>query len=157
MKRNITVKGKRGIKIESRIIVSAILLLLQIVLLYALVVRLSKQYIFFYTLLEIIAAITVICIVNKRGNPSYKINWIIFILAVPIFGISVYLLWGGGRVMPHFRKKMEECESHYAKYLQSDPQTFSRLQYNDYNHSRQAEYLIRESGYPLYDGTSVEF
>ena len=157
MKKNISVKHKRGIKIESRIIVSAILLLLQLVILYAVVTRLSEQYFFFYTLLEILAAITVIFIVNKRGNPSYKINWIIFILAVPVFGISVYLLWGGGRVMPHFRKKMEKCESHYAKYLESDPQVFSRLQYNDYNHSRQAEYLVRESGYPLYDGTSVEF
>ena len=133
------------------------MLLLQIVLLYAVVTRLSEQYFFFYTLLEILAAITVIYIVNKRGNPSYKINWIIFILAVPIFGISVYLLWGGGRVMPHFRKKLEKCESHYAKYLKNDSQVFSRLQYEDYNHSRQAEYLVRESGYPLYDGTSVEF
>ncbi len=157
LKRNISVKNKRGIKIESRIIVSAILLLLQIVLLYLVVIGLSKHYFFFYALLEILAAITVIYIVNKRGNPSYKITWIIFILAVPIFGISVYLIWGGGRVMPHFRKRMEKCESHYAKHLENDPQVLSRLQYNDYNHSRQAEYLIRESGYPLYDGTSVEF
>ena len=157
MKSSIKIKHKRGIPIQSRIIVSFVLLLLQIALLYAVVQRLSKSFFLFYVFLEVIGALTVIYIVNKRGNPSYKITWIIFILAIPVFGISLYLLWGGSRVLPHFKRRMQNCQKHYMPLLYDDPDIRERLRYDDRNHSRQADYLTKESGYPLYDGTSVEY
>ncbi len=157
MKSSIRVKHKRGIPVQSRIIVSFVLLLLQIALLYAVVQRLSRSFFLFYVLLEIIAAITVIFIVNKRGNPSYKIMWIIFILAVPVFGICLYLLWGGSRVFPHFKRRMQYCKNNYMPLLNEDPEVRKRLRYEDLNRSRQADYLTRESGYPIYDGTAVEY
>ncbi len=151
------VKHKRGITIQTRYIVSAVLLLLQFFLLFAIVYNLSENYFFIYAISEVLGILTVIYIVNRRGNPSYKIAWIIFILIFPIFGISVFLLWGGGRVLPHIKKKMFKCESHYLPYLNFDDNVVQRLKYDDYLHSRQADYLTHESGYPLYDGTSVEY
>lgn len=151
------VKNKRGIKINSRLIVSSVLVLLQIFLIFAIVYNLSRNYVLIYSFSEIIGIITVIYIVNRRGNPASKIAWIVFILVFPIFGVSLFLLWGGGRVLPHIKKKMFKCESHYLPYLNFDENVVKRLKYDDYLHSRQADYLTHESGYPLYDGTSVEY
>ena len=110
-----------------------------------------------YSISMILGIITVIVVINRRGDPDHKIAWIVFILLFPIFGISVFLLWGGGRVMPHLKKKMQFCEAKTMRYLKEDEGVRDRLKYYDMFHSRQADYLSGESGYPLYDGTRTEY
>ena len=150
-------KGKRGIRIPTRLLVSALLFLAQILFLFVFVYTLSKNFVTIYFVFNIIAALLVVYILNRRDNPSYKIMWIVFILIFPIFGISVFLLWGGERVMPHLRKKMNKCEKHYLKYLPPDWEVREALKKYDLAHYKQADYLAGESGYPLYDGTSTEY
>ena len=152
-----SVKNKRGIPIPTRIVVSALVLLFQLLILFFMLRTLSDRSVFIYTVSEILAIITVIYIVNRRGNPSYKMAWIVFILIVPVFGIVVFMLYGGGRVLPHLKRKMRLCESHNMPYLKDDEGAQNSLKYDDYPHSRQAEYLSRESGYPLYKNTEVEY
>ena len=118
---------KRGIRIQTRIIVSALLLLLQLGFLFWVLYNVTAKSAALYVLSMIAGIITVVYIVNRRGNPSHKIAWIIFILVFPVFGISVFLLWGGGRVLPHLRRKMERCESHYLPLLKGDPDAYEKL------------------------------
>ena len=148
---------KRGIRIQTRIIVSALLLLVQFLFLFLALHDVSRKFAFIYELSQIAGVMTVIYIVNRRGNPSHKITWIIFILIFPVFGISVFLLWGGGRVFPHLRRKMEVCESHYLPVLRESDGVREKLKYYDMFHSRQADYLSGESGYPLYSNTVTEY
>lgn len=148
---------KRGIRIQTRIIISAILLLLQLVFLFYVLYDITAKSVALYALSMIAGTITVIYILNRRGNPDHKIAWIIFILVFPVFGISVFLLWGGGRVLPHLRRKMEKCEAHYLPYIKEDSEIRDRLRYYDMFHSRQADYLSGESGYPLYGNTETEY
>ena len=148
---------KRGIRIQIRIIISALLLLLQLLFLFFILYDITAKSAALYVISTLAGTVTVIYIVNRRGNPSHKIAWIIFILVFPVFGISVYLLWGGGRVMPHKRKQMEKCESHYLPCLHDDSGERDRLKYYDMFHSRQADYLSGESGYPLYGHTETEY
>ena len=148
---------KRGIRIQNRIIISALLLVLQLTFLFFIIYDSSLYSVWGFTLSNLVGAITAITIINKRGNPDHKIVWIIFILIFPIFGISVYILWGGGRVLPSLRKRMAVCESKYKAFLKDEHTTVDRLQYFDISHSRQADYLTGESGFPLYDNTSAEY
>ncbi len=148
---------KRGIRIQNRIIISALLLALQLTFLFFIIYDSSLYSIWGFTLSNLVGAITAITIINKRGNPDHKIAWIIFILIFPIFGISVYLLWGGGRVLPHLRKKMAICESKFKPFLKDIDNTSERLEYFDISHSRQADYLTNEANFPLYDNTSAEY
>lgn len=151
------IKNRRGLRIPTRIFVSGILLVIQLFFLFSVVYNLTAQSATAYIITTILAAITVIVIINRRGNPDHKITWIVFILVFPLFGITVFLLWGGGRVLPHIKKKMRVCESHYMPFLEDDSAVMQKLKYYDLIHSRQAEYLTRESGYPLYDRTLTEF
>lgn len=151
------VKHNRGIRIQTRIIGTAIMLILQILFLAVIAVNISTGSVLLYSLSALLGVITVAYIVNKRGNPSYKIMWIVFILVFPVFGITVYLIWGGGRIFPNFKKRMQLCESHFLTQLGDDSAAHSKLQYADLVHSRQADYLTHESGYPLYTDTSTEY
>ena len=148
---------KRGIRIQNRIIISALLLLVQILFLFTSLYDVSRGSAKAFALSTLLGVVTTIFILNKRGNPDHKVGWIIFILIFPIFGISVYLLWGGGRVLPHLKKKMRICESHYTPYLKSEKKVLDHMEYFDISHSRQADYLANESGFPLYDNSSAEY
>ncbi len=152
-----SIKRNRGLRIPTRIIVSALLLLIQLAFLFGVVYDVTAQSAWAYTFSMILGTITVITIINRRGNPDHKIAWIVFILVFPIFGITVFLLWGGGRVLPHIRKKMTKCEANYSCYLSDDRAVKDRLKYYDLIHFRQAEYLTSETAYPLYDATATEF
>ena len=148
---------KRGIRIPTRIIVSGLLILIQLLFLFNVLYDFSVSSAWAYSLSMILGIITVVIIINRRGDPDHKIAWIVFILIFPIFGISVFLLWGGGRVMTHLRKRMKLCEAKTMRYLREEDGVRDRLKYYDMFHSRQADYLIGESGFPLYDGTSTEY
>lgn len=150
-------KHKRGIPFPTHIVFSAVSLMVQIVFFVVMVRGLSEHYLFVNTLSTILAVVTVFYIVNRSGKSSYKILWIIFILAVPIFGVTAYMLLGGGRVFPHVKRKMQKCEEKYIKQLYDDSKVHETLRYSDGLHSRQADYLTLESGYPLYKNSSCEF
>lgn len=150
-------KHKRGIPFPTHIVFSAISLLVQIIFFVVMIRGLSKHYFFVNTLCTVLAVITVFYITNKSGKSSYKILWIIFILVVPIFGVIAYMLLGGGRVFPHVKRKMQQCESKYISQLPTDDEAHETLRYSDGLHSRQADYLTNESGFPLYKNSSAEF
>lgn len=151
------VKHKRGIPFPTHIVFSVLSLVVQIVFFVVMVSGLSEHYWFVNTLSTILAVVTVFYIVNRSGKSSYKILWIIFILAVPIFGVTAYMLLGGGRVFPHVKRKMQKCEEKYIKQLYDDQKAHETLRYSDGLHSRQADYLTLESGYPLYKNSSCKF
>ena len=48
--------------------------------------------------ITVVSILSVLWIVNKRINPSYKLGWTMLIMAVPIFGLLLYILFGKSRV-----------------------------------------------------------
>lgn len=148
---------KRGIPMPTRIILSALLLILQLYFIISLIYDYTVASVWAYTISVIIGILTVIVIINRRGNPDRKIPWIVFILMFPIFGITLFLLWGGGRVPGYIKKRMLLCEARYKHYLKDSTPELEKLKYYDINHSRQAEFLINESGFPIYTDTSTEY
>ena len=110
----------RGVRIPVRIIVSGLLILIQLIFLFDVIYDFSVHSAWNYTISMILGIITVIIIINRRGDPDHKIAWIVFILIFPIFGITVFLLWGGGRVMPHKRRRMLLCEAKTMRYLKEE-------------------------------------
>ena len=67
------------------------LMLIQIVLLLGGFAILGKHVIVFNFLFGILGVIILIYILNARQNSSFKLMWIIFILAVPIVGVVFFI------------------------------------------------------------------
>ncbi|MBQ6826034.1 MAG: cardiolipin synthase [Clostridia bacterium] len=153
----VKVKNNRGIRLPIRFLVSIFLLIVQMAVISFFAIEFALGSVVAFLVMSLIATIVVCFIINRRGNPDHKIAWITFILVFPIFGITVFLLWGGGRIMPHIKKKMRICESHYMPYLKNDSDIKESLKYHDLIHSRQADYLTGETGFPIYDKTISKF
>lgn len=148
---------KRGIRIKNRIILTAVFLVIELALIQLVVHEMQSALIWLYTLFELLSIITVIYLVNKRGNPSYKIAWIVFILLLPVFGLFIYLMWGGERMFPHLKRRMAKCESHYMHTLSPSEEAVEAISRCDSSVKRQAAFLSGESGYPAYVGTQSRF
>lgn len=148
---------KVGANPPVRLISSIILVLMEIVITLFLVFQMTKLTIWAYILFHIINIIVVFQIINKRSNPSYKMMWIIFILAIPPMGGVIYLLWGSGRVTPAFRRKMTKIKKGTEKFLKQNEAVVNRLEYSDMQHARQSKYLYSQSSCPVWDNTETEY
>ena len=71
--------------------------ILQIILLIAMVLRVSET-IYINYVLNFLSYIIVIYIVSNKTNVAFKLAWCILILAFPIFGGVLYMLFGGRQV-----------------------------------------------------------
>lgn len=148
---------KRGAKMRTRLMITAAFILLQILFFISTAYFFAGQKIWIYTVFQFISLIMVTRIVTKRGNPSYKLMWIIFILLFPLAGGLAYFVWGGGRVFPHIKKRMKKYSEGSEKFLVQDSNVKKRLIYDDLHHSRQSAYLARASGFPVYDNTECVY
>lgn len=148
---------RRGLEIKSRLLLIAFFVLLQILVFTGSAYLFASERILVYTVLELISVFIVIYIVSKRGNPSYKIMWIVFILVFPLVGGLVYLVWGGGRVFPHVKKQMIKFSRGFDKYVKQEQSVKEKLENEQLQYSRHSTFLSNSTGLPVYDGTETEF
>lgn len=148
---------KRGLPIPFRAVAALLLILFQIAVLITLIYLLSVKFLWVYTLFEILSILLAIVLICKKDNNYYKMSWVVFILAIPLFGGIIYLIWGGNRIFPHIKKRLRHSQRDQGMYLVQNLHVESRLEYEDLHHSRQSKYLRRESGYPVYSGTTTEY
>lgn len=52
--------------------------------------------------LDILALIIAIYIINRRNDPSYKIGWLLLVLAAPVIGVPLYLITGNRKVPKNY-------------------------------------------------------
>ena len=52
--------------------------------------------------------------------PDYKIVWVMFILAVPIFGIVMFLLYGADKTTIRRRRKMKLFEDKPRRFCEQN-------------------------------------
>ncbi|MBO5231237.1 MAG: cardiolipin synthase [Clostridia bacterium] len=148
---------KRGAKMRTRLMITAAFVLLQILVFMAMAYLFAGRKQWVYIIFQVISFLTVARIVTKKANPSYKLMWIIFILLFPIVGGLSYLVWGGGRIFPHVKKRMRKFSEGAEPFLEQDPKVKNRLCYDDLHHSRQSTYLEKASGFPVYDNTECVY
>lgn len=146
----------KRIRIPTRTILSFLFLFLQLLLITNYITNFISKIHWLNPLMAIIGMALVIHIITVRGNQSYKIMWIIFILILPVFGVLAYILFGGGRVLPHIKKRMKFCNDKYlSKIKENDCET--KLNYSDMLHFRQAAFLKNEAKLPIHDNTISTF
>lgn len=149
-------KKGRGIRIRTRTILSFILLAIQLILIANSIIRFTDKISWLNSLAFIVGICFVIHIITVRGNQSYKIMWIIFILIIPVFGVLAYLLFGGRRVFPHIKKRFKKCNEKYFSFLNSVDNK-NALSYNDMLHFRQAAFLTNVGKFPIMNNTKSKY
>ena len=147
-------KTERRIGAGLRLALVAILLLAQIALVIGLSKLLQQRMAVAYTLLEVVALFSAVRVYTRPGSSSYKIGWILLILAVPVAGLILYWLWNGESSAKRLSLKKVPVPAESAAQTERCAAAMAALRQREPEWSRLACYMDRR-GFPLYGGTET--
>ena len=133
-------------------------IILQLAFFFGIVHWISSEYsLISYAGLHLLGTLTCIYIYNKPENPSFKLSWIIPVLAFPVFGTLLYLyveLEISGRIIS---KRANRLVKESRIYLQQDQKVLSHLEDEDDRLSGLANYVGEFGGFPVYENYTAEY
>lgn len=94
---------------------------------------------------------------SKHTNAAMKMPWVMLIMAFPVMGLCMYLLFellGDPGVSKRLRLIRERMR---LKKIQSAREAFLRLEQENPSIANQSRYLWNRAGYPVYGNTQVKY
>lgn len=148
---------KLGKLLFQRVVLVALFILLQLAVMLVTVMWLSEYRRWVNVLMTALSVVTIIYMLSDKTNSSYKVAWIILILAFPVAGICIYMTFGGRRLSRPIRRRMQLADDLVRDNLWQEKITMEALQNVSDPAAVNAAYLLRVSGYPVYDNTETEY
>ncbi len=140
-----------------RVVIVGLSILMQLAVMVLMMQWLSDYRDWFHMGLTTISILSVLYLMVDRTNASYKIAWIILILAFPIAGICIYLAFGGRRLSRPVRKRMQMAQDLVRDNLWQEKLTMDAMEEISDPAAVSSRFLYRVSGYPAYDNTETEY
>ena len=141
-----------------RLVFAGAALVVQVGILLVLLLRFGDYFVYFYGVSAVAGLALVLYIINNRSNPAYKIAWIIPILAAPVFGGMLYLLFGGNKLSRREIRRLAEMEGNFSQVPSViAPSCREELEALSPDALNQSEYIRRVAGGPPYRNTSAEY
>lgn len=141
----------------SRIVFFSLLIVLQAAVLVYFLVDFSTYSRTVYLVCYIVSIAAVLWLITKDDNPSYKIAWIILIMALPILGGLFYLFFGNKTLPLGTRQKQQKHrESEPALYL-SPGGAAEELRAVCPEYVTEADYISRISEFPPFQNTAITY
>lgn len=147
---------KGGSNAILRACVVAVSLLFQVGWLLLQILALNEYSAWISLVTTVLSAVVVLKLYSKHTNSAMKMPWIMLIMAFPVMGLTMYLLFellgdpGVGKRLRSVRGKMRE------KLTQREA-VLTRLEGEDLSAANQFRYLWRTVGAPVYENTRVEY
>lgn len=114
-----------------RLVISALSFLIQISWLCFIGIKLKNYSLAINLCTSLIALILAIWVFNRRDtNSNFKMPWILLILAFPILGICLFVVFGHKYSMKA-RMKMEQLHKDCAEVISEDKKTFDTFEIAD--------------------------
>ena len=105
---------------------------------------------------SVLAVLFVTYLVAKRDESSYRLLWVLVIVALPIFGAMLYLMLGHKSTGKNLLKKLEQAKQTVAEPDVSDcPEIIAQIKKDDLRLGQSLEHLSQSTGFPVCkNGTS---
>ena len=136
--------------IFGRTVIVAILLLLQIGLLLFLMQAIGEATMY---LTVVISAILLVVVINGKGQPAFKMAWILPLTLLPVFGGLLYLFV---QLQPGTRKiqeKLTALQEETRPYLKQNPAVVQNLLSENPQMAQLSNYLSDKGSYPIYQNS----
>ncbi len=143
--------------LTSRVVLVTLLIVLQFALLAYVVLYLSVHALPVYVLMQCISLLLVVWVISREDNPSYKLAWVVTILALPIFGGLFYLIFGSKRLSRSLKKQVVEFNCTTARHIHVDSGVAGELEEISPSLGAQARYLKNGSGFPVWKDTLADY
>jgi len=146
-----------GKLVYRRVLIVGLAILLQIVVILVTMVLLSDYRRWIQIVMTVLSGITVLYLLYDSANSSYKIAWIILILAFPVAGICIYMTFGGRRLSRAEKRRMYRADDIVHKNLWQEKITHETLRATSDPGAAMSTYLYTSTGFPAYDNTYTEY
>ncbi len=143
--------------LTSRVVLVAVAILVQLSWLSLSVWTISQYHRLASLCLVLASWVLSVHIAGKPGNSSFKLSWIILILAVPFVGIILYLFFGRQRLFASAEQRHEQIFGELRKTLVQDTQAEKEIAAKSPAVARQVAYIRGKAGYPVYKHTDTHF
>ena len=140
----------------SRMLLAGIGVLLQVLWIFWLALKLNDYSTAIQVCTSVLTFLITLRIYGLHINSAYKISWIILILLFPIFGLTIYLLFGRSGAVSVMRRRFGENMTMLRQYHAPILQQRRALPYPDRITRNHARYLQDCAGYPAYDNTRCD-
>lgn len=134
-----------------------IFMMIQLAVLLGGFLWLSDHVFVLYGGFTLFSAAVVIYIINKRQNPIYQLAWVIPVLVIPVFGAMFYVFLELQPGVRMFAGRLEAIFKETKSFLKQDEGVRERLAQESRRTLHLSEYMNEYGGYPIYDGTTVEY
>ncbi len=149
-------KGERRIAAALRIALVAVLVVLQVAIVVLLAYFLQQRAAIVYAALQIAGLVAALLIYNRQGDVMYKFTWIILILAAPVVGLILYLLWSGESQRKRFMRTLPRRASEPESFRMRRDLDADRLSRAVPAWARVMNSL-RRRGFPVYQDTKIVY
>ena len=105
--------------------------------------------------LDILALIIAIYIINRRNDPSYKIGWLLLVLAAPVIGVPLYLITGNRKVPKKLHHGTVRATRSLSDLIKPDESILDDI--HDEDAKQIFRYGIRGGGFPVYEHTTSTY
>ena len=141
----------------NRVVITALLVLLQIAFFLVVLIQWGNYYVWFSLVLRFITFWAVIYIIWKPNNPAVKLAWVVPILTFPLFGGVLYLCYGHVIVPKKLRDSMERTDKLVRKSLVQDKRVMKDLKREDPAEANLSGYIYSYAAMPIWDQTDTVF
>lgn len=138
----------------NRVVITALLVLLQVLFFLIILFRWGNYYLWFSFALRFITIWAVIYIIWRPSNPAVKLAWVVPILMFPLFGGVLYLFFGHVIVPKKLRKSMERTDELVKKSLAQEESVMESLRRENEAVANQCRYVLSYAMTPVCDNSS---
>lgn len=132
-------------------------LLLQVGWLLVTILELNRYSTAISLLSSIVASMVVLRLYSKNTNNAFKMPWIMLIMALPVMGLSLYLMVEASGSTKRIKGKMASIRARLRGALQQQTQVIDELQEKSPAVSNQCNYLRNHAHSPVYRNTRTDY
>lgn len=101
-------------------------------------------------LFSILAVVFVTGLVAKRDESSYKLLWVMLIVAMPIMGAMLYVMLGNKNTGKKLKKSLEKSNEGLPKLIDTRDESYMYdIKKDDFRLGQTLEHISRATGFPI--------
>ena len=143
--------------IFSRAGIFLILVLMQLGIFVVTTFYMQEYMAYIYGMLKILSVGVVIYIINKGGNPAFKMTWILFVMSFPVIGTMFYLYVNTQVGTRFIKQRLATLKLETDPYMQQDPDVVDAIWASKSANAHLSYYLSHQLGFPTYRNTEVKY
>ena len=141
----------------SQVTIVSFLLILQLLAIAGSLLRISEYFVYLNIILRFISVVTVVIIINRHSNPSYKLAWVVPILLFPLFGGLFYLFITGQMHTKYYFYKLSKLEKEINGRYKQNEDVISELEKNFPERKNTVKFIKNVSGMNVYRSGGVRY